>query len=245
MLEGQFHGENRVWRLDLARADEQYYRDYLSAYYALVDEIDDHVGDVLASLEEWGLADNTIVVYTSDHGDFCGSHGMIEKCAAGHNLYEDTLRVPLIVHWPGQIAPRLREDLVELVDLYPTLLDLCGIPAPEGTWSLQGRSLAAELLGRRAPVERPYVVTENWTQATVVTPRYKLGAWIDPGPGYPRDFRGQFPDLLFDRVDDPLETRNLIGQPQIAEVERTLRGYLRDWLEATPDDGRRQAIQNR
>jgi arylsulfatase A-like enzyme len=245
MLEGQFHGKNRVWRLDLARADEQYYRDYVSAYYALVQEIDDHIGDVLASLEEWGLAENTIVVYTSDHGDFCGAHGMIEKCAAGHNVYEDTLRVPLIVHWPGRIAPQLCEDLVELVDLYPTLLDLCGLPEPASAWPVQGRSLAAALYDSSAAIERPYIVTENWTQATVVTPRYKLGVWIDPGPGYARDFRGQFPDLLFDRINDPLETRNLIGQPQVAEIERTLRGYLRDWFEATPDDGRRQAIQNR
>ena len=116
---------------------------------------------------------------------------------------------------------------------------------PEGAWSPQGCSLAAELTDQATVTERPYIVTENWTQATVVTPRYKLGVWIDPGPGYPRDFRGQFPDLLFDRVEDPLETTNLIGQPHVAEVERALRGYLREWLDTTPDDGRRQAILNR
>jgi arylsulfatase A-like enzyme len=245
ILQGQFQGENRVWRLDRAREDEQLYRDYISAYYALVEEIDDHVGGVLATLKELGLAQNTIVVYTADHGDFCGAHGMIEKCAAGHNVYEDTLRVPLIVHWPAEIAPRLYDGLVELVDLYPTLLNLCGLSAPECAWPLQGRSLAGVLAGGASAVERPYIVSENWTQATVLTPKYKLGAWIDPGPGYAVDFRGRFPDLLFDRQDDPLETQNLIGQPRVAGAERTLRGHLRHWLDTTPDDGRRQAIQGR
>jgi arylsulfatase A-like enzyme len=245
MLAGQFHGKNRVWRLDLAREDEQYYRDYISAYCALVEEIDDSIGDVLASLEGWGLSENTIVIYTSDHGDFCGAHGMVEKCAAGHNVYEDTLRVPLIVHWPGKIVPHLCDDLVELVDLYPTLLDLCDLPEPESAWPLQGRSLAAELSGQATPGDRPYIVTESWSQATVVTKRYKLGVWIDPGPGYARDFRDQFPDMLFDRRNDPQETRNLIGQMQVAGIERTLRGYLSEWLDATPDTGHRQAIDDR
>jgi len=245
MLQGQFQGENRVWRLDLAREDEQYYRDYISAYYALVEEIDDHIGGVLAALEELGLLDHTIVIYTSDHGDFCGAHGMIEKCAAGHNVYEDTLRVPLIVRYPEGIAPHLCNDLVELVDLYPTLLELCHIPAPESVWPLQGRSLAAELPDPAIPGARPYIVSENWTQATVVTQTHKLGVWIDPGPRYARDFRNQFPDMLFDLVNDPQETRNLIGQPQVADIERTLRSYLNQWIDTMPDDGRRQAIDNR
>jgi arylsulfatase A-like enzyme len=245
MLAGQFHGENRVWRLDLARADEQVYRDYISAYYALVEEIDDHIGDVLAWLEELRLSENTIVIYTSDHGDFCGAHGMVEKCAAGHNVYEDTLRVPLIVRWPGKIVPHLCHDLVELVDLYPTLLGLCDLSAPDSAWPLQGRSLAAELVGQAARADRPYLVTENWTQATVVTKTHKLGVWLDPGPGYARDFRNRFLDLLFDRANDPYETRNLIGQSRYAGIERTLRRYLREWLNATADDGRRQAIDSR
>jgi arylsulfatase A-like enzyme len=210
-----------------------------------VEEIDDHIGDVLASLEALGLSENTIVIYTSDHGDFCGAHGMIEKCAPGHNVYEDTLRVPLIVRWPAGAIPHRCDDLVELVDLYPTLLDLCGVPAPASAWPLQGRSLAAELTGQAATPVRPYVVSENWTQATVITRTAKLGVWIDPGPGYARDFRGQFPDMLFDRTSDPYETHNLIGQPQAAGIEQTLRGYLREWFDATPDDGRRQAIESR
>ncbi len=154
-------------------------------------------------------------------------------------------RVPLIVHWPNKIAPHLCDHLVELVDLYPTLLDLCDLAQPASEWPLQGRSLAAELADRATPGDRRYVVTENWSQATVVTETFKLGVWIDPGPGYAHDFRNQVPDLLFDRINDPYETRNLIGQPQVADIERTLRSYLREWLDATPDDGRRQAINHR
>jgi arylsulfatase A-like enzyme len=245
MLTGQFRGQNRVWRLDLARENAQLYRDYVSAYYALVEEIDHHIGDVLTSLEALGLLENTIVVYTSDHGDFVGAHGMIEKCAHGHNVYEDTLRVPLIVHWPEKIAPQVRDDLVESIDLYPTLLDLCSVPEPQGKWPLQGHSRAAELTGQSAPHSPRYIVSENWTQATVVTQTHKLGVWIDPGPGYAHDFRDQFPDMLFDRSEDPHEARNLVGTPQYADVERTLRGYLREWFDTIPDDGRRQVIDNR
>ncbi len=248
ILQSQFQGKNRVWRQDLARQNEQLYRDYVSAYYALVEEIDACVGNVLRELEILGLADDTIVLYLCDHGDFVGAHGMVEKCAAGHNVYEDTLRVPLIMHWPKNIHAGVCGELTELVDVYPTLLDLCRIPQADTQWPLQGRSFAEGLLTgsfERQLADRAYIVSENWTQATVVTKDHKLGIWIDPGPGYQHDFREQFPDMLFDRSDDPLEMDNLIGQPEYAEKERTLRGYLQEWLAKTPDTGRRQAITNR
>ena len=177
--------------------------------------------------------------------EFGGSHGMIEKCAAGHNVYEDTLRVPFIVHWPRKIAPHLCSELVELVDIYPTLMDLCDVSGPEFAWPLQGHSLAPELTGQAIPIERPYIVSENWSQATVVTKTHKLGVWIDPGPGYAQDFRNQFPDMLFDRSNDPQETRNLVGQQRYADIERTLRDYLQEWFDSTQDDGRKQIINNR
>jgi arylsulfatase A-like enzyme len=136
----------------------------------------------------------------------------------------------LIAHCPAKIVPHPCDDLVELVDLYPTLLDLCDMPEPKSAWPLQGRSLVTELSGQATPGDRPYIITESWSQATVVTQTYKLGVWIDPGPGYARDFRDQFPDMLFDRRNDPQETCNLIGQPQVADIERMLRGYLREWF---------------
>jgi arylsulfatase A-like enzyme len=218
-------GTNRVWRIDLARANEQLYRDYVSAYYALVEEVDAHCGDILALLDELGLARDTIVIYASDHGDFAGAHGMVEKCSAGHNVYEDTLRVPLILRLPDRIQQGVeRSDLVELVDLYPTLVDLCDLEQPPH--ALEGRSLAGTLENGSA-VGREYCVSENWVQSTVITDRYKLGRWREPvDPSLHFDFR-EFGDMLYDRIEDPLETNNIIGDaPGIrADLERKLAAW--------------------
>jgi arylsulfatase A-like enzyme len=228
MFQEQSRGSNRIWRMDLAREDEQIYRDYVASYYALVEEIDDHIGAVLSVLEETGQAENTIILYTSDHGDFVGRHGMAEKCAAGHNVYEETLRVPLVVHWPGHLrSGDVRTDLVELVDIYPTLLDLCGLSAPALRHPLHGRSLKDTLLNG-TPVGRTHVVSENWSQSTVVTDRYKLGVWTEPLDPRAADYRA-FGDMLFDRESDPVEIHNLAGQPAVAGIERELRDYLQQW----------------
>ena len=114
-----------------AAKDHAIYRRYVAYYYALVSEIDHHIGAVLDELKRLGLADNTIVIYASDHGDFVAGHGMVEKCAVGHNVYEDTLHVPMMFRWPGRFkAGAVRDDLTSLIDLYPTILDLAGIKHP-------------------------------------------------------------------------------------------------------------------
>jgi arylsulfatase A-like enzyme len=96
--------------------------------------VDDLVGQLIRCLEERGLSDNTVLIVTADHGEALFEHGYI-----GHNtqLYEESIRVPLLVKLPGQ-APRKVEDVVELIDLGPTILELAGVPVPE---SMQGRSL--------------------------------------------------------------------------------------------------------
>ena len=102
LLQSQRNGGNKVWNMDKAFENEQLWRDYIGGYYALVTEIDYCVGEILNTLEEAGIEDETIVIYTSDHGDFVGNHGMVEKAAAGHNVYEDILNVPLIFKIPGK-----------------------------------------------------------------------------------------------------------------------------------------------
>ena len=224
-------GGNRVFRVDLARQDEQLYRNYVAAYYALVEEIDDHVGDILRALDETGQRENTIIIYASDHGDFVGAHGMIEKCASGHNVYEDTLRVPLIFNWPGTIQSGLNCDgLAELVDLYPTMMDLCGIKPPALKHSLQGRSLAGALL-RGEPTGRAFAISENWGQSTIITDQHKLGIWQQPRNPKWKDFRA-FGDMLFDRAKDPLEIRNVAGTPDYGEVEKELGNQFHAWKQS-------------
>ncbi|WFB35951.1 sulfatase-like hydrolase/transferase [Kiritimatiellota bacterium B12222] len=226
LFQEQHAGKNRIWRFDLAREDEQIYRDGLAAYYALVEEIDTHVGEILQALEETGERENTIVIYATDHGDFAGAHGMLEKAAPGHNIFEDTLRIPLLISWPEHIEAERRNDgLVELVDLFPTLMDLCDMPISE---QLEGESIAPYLL-RNASVGKPWIVSENWSQSTVITPRYKWGQWLDTSETIQeRDYR-DFGDMLFDRVTDPLELQNHLQD--LPEIQQELSQYLDEWQE--------------
>jgi len=228
------------WNCGTAAKDHAIYRRYVAYYYALVSEIDHHIGAVLAELKRLGLDENTIVIYASDHGDFVAGHGMVEKCAVGHNVYEDTLRVPLIVRWPGRIkAGRVRDDLASLLDLYPTILDLTGVKRPAGAGDLDGLSLGPTLQADK-PLDRTYVVSENWSQIAVIGRRYTLGVWQDPGKRYARwDFRTHG-DMLFDRKTDPLQTKNLVGKSAATGVEKQMRAFLARWLRETDAAGRNQ-----
>jgi arylsulfatase A-like enzyme len=235
LLARQRASEKGIWCLGLAAKDEQLYRDYMTAYYALVEEIDHWIGEIMRELEESGLAENTIVVYLSDHGDFVGSHGMVEKCAMGHNVYEETLRVPLLFCGSGIAAGGINSELTGLIDVYPTLADMAGLKLPDEV-KLQGVSLAGALTGGKGP-GREYIVSENWSQAAVITADHKLGIWLDPAP-IPRDFRS-FGDMLFDRVDDPAEIEN-VCEEEPAIVEK-LRGFYKDFCASVPDKGKQQA----
>lgn len=242
-LKDWHEGKNKVWRLDKAAKDEQLYRYYLASYYALVTEIDHHIGRIMEALEEEGLLQNTIVIYTSDHGDFVGRHGMVEKCAIGHNCYEETLRVPLIVSQPERVqSGQANDDLVELFDLYPTLLDLADIESPKTRYGIDATSLAALLTGGKS-AKRKYIVSENWSQATVITESYKLGIWLDPTEhARGRDFRS-FGDMLFDRTKDPDEIHNLIDTPEYDETESLLREYYQDFTSKVAATGKTEVAK--
>jgi len=233
------------WNCGAAAKDHAIYRKYIAYYYALVSEVDYHIGRILSALKNLGLAENTIVIYSSDHGDFVGGHGMVEKCAVGHNVYEDTLRVPLLFHWPGEFVRGCTYDgLVELTDIYPTLLEVTGIKRPAGGYDLPGRSLTPVLTGGSLS-RKPYVFSENWSQVTIIGERYKLGRWITPAPKYASwDWGKTHPGMLFDRESDPLEVNNLINKSQWGTVKRKLHKYMTQWENSTPDDGKREAIKS-
>jgi arylsulfatase A-like enzyme len=229
------------WCLAKAAENPALYRQYIAYYFAQVTEVDHFIGEVLAELDALGLRSNTIVIYASDHGDFVARHGMIEKCAVSHNVYEETLHVPLIVSWPGHFQKSaVCDSLAQLIDIYPTLLELVGLPRPPEAPRLAGRSLVPVLTEGR-PTGRTYAISENWSQVSVVTDRYKLGVWIDPTARHPeRDFRRKFTDMLFEREKDPQELVNLAGKPESAAVEKQLRAYLAEWMAKTPDDGKKE-----
>ena len=117
-------------------------KDKMAAYYAMVELIDHNVGRLLDHLEESGQRENTLFIFTSDHGEMLGDHGLISK---GCRFYEGLVRVPLIMALPGRFRDARRcEALVELIDIAPTLLDLAGVPHPP---RMQGRSLLPILAG--------------------------------------------------------------------------------------------------
>lgn len=233
--------QNGIWCLELARQDEQLYRDYLGAYYALVTEIDHQLGQVIKSLEAEGLLENTIIIYTSDHGDFVGNHGLIEKSATGHNVYEDTLRVPLMISWKGRTKVGLAtDDLAQLADLYPTLMELCGIAPPKQPAGCEGTSLAPLLINGQ-PLGRDFIVSENWSQTTIVGKRFKFGRMNDTDKNIgKRNFTG-FGDMMFDRHNDPLELTNLVAAPEYATEKEKLLKQLAQWEMQFPGEARKEA----
>jgi arylsulfatase len=244
MMQSVRNGENKVWNVDKAFANEQLWRNYIGAYYALVTEVDHCVGDILKTLEEAGLKEETIVIYTSDHGDFVGNHGMVEKSAAGQNVYEDILNIPLIIRYPGNKQNGKRNgELVSLVDIYPTLVDLLGLKMPKLNHPLQGKSMVATLT-RNKPMDRDYFVSESWSQAAVITKEYKLGIMLDPTISAKKfDFRA-FGDQFFIRRSDSLEISNQIKNESCKNNIRQLRGYYNKFISEIPDIGKQEVVNN-
>lgn len=204
--------------------DETEWRRYLSLYYDLIEGLDRDIGVVLDGLETMGCAENTVIVYASDHGDLGGAHGLPYK---GPCMYEELLRVPLIVSSPmlGE-RPRSTDSLVQLGDVYPTICELAGAPPPEG---LHGRSLLP-FFGRREPKWRDAIFAEycgkqKWVVPirTVRTHDLKYNRYTD---GY---------DELYDLNRDPGELRNLAADPGYRNKRNELRRRLDAWRERLGD----------
>lgn len=195
------------------------WRQYLWVYYRLVESADELIGRILDALERSGLASNTIVVFTSDHGEMLGAHGMVSK----QKLYEESVAVPLVISVPGGPPHVDRRHLVGGIDLMPTFLDYAGIPAPE---ALEGRSLRPLIEGR--PVAwREWITAETFgPEARMVrSDRYKYVVFA----------AGERREQFFDEERDPGETRNLVDDPAVAtEVDRHRR-LLDAWMRSTDD----------
>ena len=131
-------------------------RSLTAAYYAMIKLIDDQLARIIEALEATGQREDTVIVFTSDHGEALGDHGLIQK---GCRFYEGLVRVPLIWSWPGHFVADVRSNaLVELSDIIPTLLELAGLPLPD---YMTGQSLLPILTGERsADAHRDYVRCE-------------------------------------------------------------------------------------
>jgi arylsulfatase A-like enzyme len=197
-------------------------RHLIATYYGLVKEIDDWVGKILDRLDQHGLADRTLVVFTSDHGEMLGSHGM-----SGKNIfYEESVRIPFLMRLPGKITPGTRvESPVSTRDLFPTVLDYLGQASPEG---LDSQSLRGVVEGRET---RDFVVAEWRETSAVPTYMIRSGDWkllISKLP----DARSV--DALYNLKDDPGEMNNLLFEGMAeahALVATDLKNKLLSWLE--------------
>ncbi|MFC1718601.1 sulfatase-like hydrolase/transferase [Candidatus Poribacteria bacterium] len=196
-----------------------------AAYFANVDFLDEIIGDFLALMERDGFLDNTIIVYTTDHGELAGEHGLWWK----HSWHEAAVRVPFIIQTPehrrGGIAPSYIDTPVSLGDLYPTLCALGGLPVPE---KLYGQNLAPAVLEGTEPESRPVYcdnLVSRWGEGT----EFRM---IREGKYKYVGFRNA-PELLFDVEADPLEQKDLAGFPD-DEIKERLE-HFRSLMEATMD----------
>jgi arylsulfatase A-like enzyme len=196
----------------LGLSDDQW-RTVKAYYYALVTHVDDQIGRILAALDEMGLADDTIVVFTSDHGEHLGDHGRVQKGPPG---FDSCVHVPLIVRYPAAITPGRRADeLIEAVDIAPTLMDLCGVQPPP---IFQGRSFAPLLRGdaydarESAFIEYRDPFKASWKAVRTLDFKYCRS---DTGA-----------ELLFDLAADPSELTNLVEDAAHASTLGDMRDEL-------------------
>jgi len=228
---------------------ESDWRRVIANYWGLCSLVDTHVGTILNALEETGQWDNTIIVYTSDHGDMMGSHRLIAKCV----MFEEAVRVPLLVRLPGQSAGRRIAAPVSQIDLVPTLLEALGQAVPA---HVQGRSLLPVLEGAAEPAEDVFIEWNGRDSglerfvggagypdflAEMATPAQLLQAITDPvrtivaHDGWKLNFSPAGEHELYNLAEDPLETVNLARRSEAAAKLRELGGKIRRWQQRTAD----------
>ncbi len=193
------------------------WRYYLWSYYRHVEMCDAQVGSILSALEETGQLETTLIVFTSDHGEALGSRRHVQK----NNVFDESVRVPFAVCWPGRVPVVDDEDtLVSGLDIAPTICDYAGAPVP--AW-YRGISLKPYLdsleAGQPQSPDRSWIVAETGanTGRMVRSADHKYICYSDGS------------ELLFDMRDDPLEMHDLCGEPEHAGLLNQHRGWLRQW----------------
>lgn len=196
-----------------SKFSEKRLRQLVSAYYGLISQVDHAIGLILEELERMGQLENTIIVYTSDHGDYAGEHGLIEK--KGGISYRAIVQIPMIVRLPGvKKDGSIREEIVESVDMFPTLCNLAGIETPN---TVQGISFSEMVLGGDCP-GRESALTENPYRKAIATKEWR----------YVANLYGEQEDELFNIKDDPWELNNRIHDPECADVAKEMLRMLMD-----------------
>jgi arylsulfatase A-like enzyme len=208
--------------------DEAEWRRYRYAYYGMCEVVDTRIGKLLKALKDNGLEDNTVIIFSSDHGDGLGAHGWNQKWI----LYEEMSRVPFIVAFKGRTKAGLVDDthlVSQGLDFYATVLDYAGIKQPD---YCRGRSLRSLAEGAYVSDWRDQVVTETWLNyptpagRALRTKRYKYTCWS----------QGKMREMLVDLDEDPGEMFNLVGNKKFEPILNEHRKRLVDWCTETGDE---------
>ncbi|HEV8130290.1 MAG TPA: sulfatase-like hydrolase/transferase [Acidobacteriota bacterium] len=196
---------------------------YIAFYNSLVEKVDQEIGRVLQALRS--QLPNVLVVFSSDHGDLGGAHGLPFK---GPAMYEELVRVPLIISWPGKIRPAVKDELVSNIDVLPTLCELAGLRPPE---SIDGVSLQPLLTGGRDTfkphemIVSEYYGKQNWR---VPIRMLRTNHWK-----YVRTLH--YGEELYDLQHDPHELHNLATMGQQQETRKRLSERVERWMKQTQD----------
>jgi arylsulfatase A-like enzyme len=184
----------------------------------MITHLDAQVGRVLDALRETGRQDDTIVVFAGDNGLAVGQHGLLGK----QNVYEHSIRCPLVMAGAGVPAGRLSQGMCYLQDIFPTLCDLTGVRAPS---TVEGRSLVPALRGKAGGRDSIFAAYRNLMR-TVRTERWKLNVY---------NVNGKRTLQLFDLRSDPWEMKNLAEDPAQSGRVQEMTGLLRDWMRRVDD----------
>lgn len=220
------------------------YQVYMRDYLQCVQSLDDNIGRLLDSLDERGLAQNTIVVYTSDQGFFLGDHGWFDK----RLMYDESLQMPMLVRWPEQIpAGTMTDAIFTNVDIAATLLDAAGFDQAEVLPTSQGRSFLPQLRGESVADWPEAMYYRYWEHDDPIhhapahygirTATHKLIHYYGAALGVPGALDNTFePEWeLFDLVDDPAELNNVFDDPEYASIRAELQEQLRQYQERYAD----------
>jgi choline-sulfatase len=206
-----------LWLSDTETMTDDAIRGMRRAYSADISVIDDAVGHIVTALEDKGLLDTTWVIYTSDHGEMGGNHGLMSKCV----LYQPAVRVPLIVRPPEGCPPQVVDALIDHVDVPATVREIAGAPELPAS---EGRSLLGYTSGD-GPLARAVSISENWGFASFETEQYKIVVDEDAGE----------PCQLFDLHDDPDEDHDLLQDPQsTSAVDQLMETYVQPFFSTPP-----------
>jgi arylsulfatase A-like enzyme len=196
-------------------------------YYAMTANLDWNVGRIVDYLEKNGLADNTILVFTSDHGEMFGGHGRMKK----NIFYEEAARIPFLVRWPAKLQAEPKDIPISAVDMGQTLLGLMNVDAPDAA---EGTDCSGYMLGDKGKTPQ-YAFLQNTGACAAWGGNHEWRAVRTPGFTY-AVFRHPKKELLFDNQADPFQMKNLVAHAAYEDTLETYRCWMKEKMVALKDE---------